>query len=293
MLETLSPYPQHRYLSSGINFLEKIQWRPGPVSPEIESGDVHVWRVSLDTPSSVDADEILSEDERVKAARFHFERDRRRFIKAHSALRIILARYPGMPETRQRDAAYPRARGEENSALNCGPAELEFELNGYGKPSLVSRPKPSGLRFNLSHSHGIALIALTRDREVGVDIEFMRPDFAGGEVAEHFFSPLEVAQLDSVSPALRTEAFFNCWTRKEAYIKARGEGLSLPLAEFDVTLIPDSPAAMVGNRLDPGEVSRWAFQELFPAADYAATFAVEGGYSQIRLWDFNSGVDDR
>jgi len=133
----------------------------------------------------------------------------------------------------------------------------------------------------------MALLAVARNRDVGVDIEFMRRDFATDDVARRFFSRPEVNQLASIASELKTEAFFNCWTRKEAYIKARGEGLSFPLDQFDVSCAPDAPAALLANRRDRGEVSRWSFQALSPEKEYAAALAVEGGFSRMCLWNFN------
>jgi len=159
----------------------------------------------------------LVPDERQRAERFRFERDRRRFIVAHGVLRDILGRY-----------------------LKCSPAQVSFSYNQYGKPALAQESEAIGLRFNMSHSHEVALYALTRAREVGVDVELLREDFASLEIAERFFSRSEVALLNSLAPELRTDGFFNCWTRKEAYIKALGEGLSHPLDRFAVSLAPGS-----------------------------------------------------
>ena len=131
------------------------------------------------------------------------------------------------------------------------------------------------------------LLAITRGRKVGVDIELMDREFATSEVAERFFSRHEIVSLRSQPKPLRTEAFFNCWTRKEAYIKARGEGLTLPLDQFDVSL-ERSGASLLDNRISPGDVSRWSIQELHPAPDYCAAVAVEGFSWQLSLLDFNS-----
>ena len=131
------------------------------------------------------------------------------------------------------------------------------------------------------------LLAVTRGRDVGVDIELIDREFATAEVAERFFSRREILGLRSQPDHLQTEAFFNCWTRKEAYIKARGEGLSLPLDQFDVSLEP-TRASLLHNRVFPGDPARWSLQELHPAPDYCAAVAVEGFSWQLRLLDFNS-----
>jgi 4'-phosphopantetheinyl transferase len=202
-------------------------------------------------------------EDRTRADRFRFEADRRRFCVARASLRIILARY-----------------------LKTKPNRLKIEVGDYGKPFFADKKATQGLRFNLSHSHQLALTAVTRDREVGVDLEYVRPDFVTDEVADHFFSAAEVQQLRSVPAELKTQSFFNCWTRKEAYIKARGEGLSCPLDQFDVSLRPDERPVLLNSRVDPQDVSRWAFQTLHADEGYAASLAVEGQYSRLVLWDF-------
>ena len=225
-------------------------------------GEVHVWRASLDVPWSWRLDEALSLEDRARADRFRFESDRRRFCLARASLRLILGRY-----------------------LNQKPGRLQFDAGPFGKPFLASNKGEPAIRFNLSHSHRMALIAITREREVGVDIEFMRPNFVTEEVVKHFFSQAEVEAFAAIAPAYKTQAFFDCWTRKEAYIKARGEGLSCALDSFDVSLGPGTRAALLDNRFDPAEVSRWRLQDLFPVPGYAAAIAVERGFSRLLLWD--------
>ena len=233
------------------------EWLASPASPAIAEDEVHVWKVDLSAP--VPDVRLLSRNEHERAARFHFERDRQHFKAGRSALRIVLGRY-----------------------LNLPPGSLEFGQTEYGKPFLTN-PEASGLLFNLSHSGQVALIAVAREREVGVDVEFMRADFATSEVAEHFFSVAEIYTLSGLEAHLRTQAFFNCWTRKEAYVKARGEGLSMPLDVFDVSLAPHVPAAMLSNRVDESEPSRWIFQDLQIATDYAGALVVEAEASRPHL----------
>jgi 4'-phosphopantetheinyl transferase len=236
------------------------EWLASPASTAIENDEVHVWKVDLS--ATVREVRLLSRDEHERAARFHFERDRQHFKASRSALRMILGRY-----------------------LNLPPESLEFAQTEYGKPFLTNLAA-AGVLFNLSHSGEVALIAVAREREVGVDVEFMRADFATNEVAEHFFSVAEIYTLSGLEPHLRTQAFFNCWTRKEAYVKARGEGLSMPLDVFDVTLAPNVPAAMLNNRVDTSEPARWIFQNLHIAPDYAGALVIEALRSQPRLSHF-------
>jgi 4'-phosphopantetheinyl transferase len=233
--------------------------RPAPGSPEElcpRSDEVHVWTASLSRPpEEVERFEgLLSEDELQRAARFRFGRDRRRFIVARGSLREILARYVSLP-----------------------PSLLRFGYNAFGKPELRGQAGPTPIRFNLSHSEDLALYAVAAGREVGVDVEFVREDVACEEVARSFFSGREVETLMVLPRDARKLAFFNCWTRKEAYIKARGAGLSLPLDAFDVSLSPGEPAALMHVRDEPREAARWSLRELSPAPGYVAALAVEGG----------------
>ncbi len=135
----------------------------------------------------------------------------------------------------------------------------------FGEPTLSE--DGGGLRFNASHSHGVALYAFTLGREVGVDIELQRDDFTSLEIAERFFSKAEICALGSLPTHLRTQAFFNCWTHKEAYIKALGEGLSHPLDCFAVSLAPGEPARLVGAEPHPLEADRWSIADLKPFQD--------------------------
>ena len=243
-------------------------WLPGPASPLLPDDEVHVWRASLDEVAPIQLDRALSQEDRIQGMRFRFDVDRERFLVARASLRLILGRY-----------------------LRLAPDKLRFAAGEHGKPYLSETKNRLGLRFNLSHSRDLALIAIARKREIGVDIEHMRGDFAGDEIAERFFSQSEISQLKSLAPDVRAEAFFKCWTRKEAYIKGRGEGLSFPLDQFDVSLEPNSDAALLANHLDPTETARWTLRALSPALDYAAAIAVEHGFSRLRLWSFDTEVN--
>ncbi|MGH7773245.1 MAG: 4'-phosphopantetheinyl transferase family protein [Candidatus Binatia bacterium] len=228
------------------------------------SDEVHIWRATLDLNASDVQDlwQTLSADERARAEQFHFQKDRERFIVGRGLLRIILGRY-----------------------LDTKPENLRFCYNPQGKPALAREPGRDGICFNLSHSDGLALYAITRRREVGVDLERIQPDLAVDEIAEHFFSPREIAMLRALPTHMQKEAFFNCWTRKEAYIKARGEGLTLRLDQFAVSLAPGEPAALLDTKDDPQEASRWSLRELVPGPGYVAALAAEGYNWQLRCWD--------
>lgn len=238
-------------------------WGLPPPRPALPGDEVHVWGARLDAPPAVVRRLLLTlaPDERGRAGRFHFKRDGDRFVVARGLLRAVLGGY-----------------------LNVGPEALRFEYGARGKPSLAAEHDADGLRFNLSHSGGVALFAVARGREVGVDVERVSPRVECENIAGRFFSPREVAGLLALPPPRREAAFFDCWTRKEAYIKARGEGLSLPLDAFDVSLAPGEPAALLANRLDPAEVSRWSLRGLAPWPGFAAAVAAEGRGWRLKCW---------
>ena len=240
-------------------------WNPPSETLALGIDEVHVWRARLDQePSRVQSLlSTLSTDERERADRFHFQRDREHFIIARGALRAILGRYL------QRDAT-----------------RVRFYYGPHGKPALANESEDNAFRFNISHSHERALYAITRGREIGVDLERVRPILNVEEIAQRFFSQRETAALRALPPETRTRAFFACWTRKEAYIKARAEGLSFPLDKFDVSLAPGEPAALLSAPEDPQEASRWTLLELEPGPGYVAALAVEGNGWRLACWDW-------
>jgi 4'-phosphopantetheinyl transferase len=245
---------------------QKGLWLLPPVDLRLSSGEIHVWRAALDLPVARfhSLQQTLSEDELVRAKRFYFEKDRQHFTIARGLLRVILGRY-----------------------LGTEPKKLRFCYNNYGKPALANEFSQKGeIEFNLSHTNGIVLYAVACGHKVGVDIERIRIDLDYQHLAARFFSPLENTMLGSVPPKMRAEAFFTCWTRKEAYIKARGEGLSLPLDQFDVSLIPGEPAMLLNFCGDPQKIAHWSLQELVPGPDYVATLAVEGHSWQLRCLQY-------
>jgi len=225
---------------------------------------VHVWRAALDVPESQVRRlwDMLTLDERQRAERFFFEKDRTHFVVARGLLRVLLGRY-----------------------LQQDPPRLRFTYGPHGKPALATDPSGVALRFNVSHAHGLALYAITHGREVGVDVERIRPEIAQEKIAERFFSPREVTVLRALPTPLQASAFFACWTRKEAYIKAKGAGLALPLDQFDVSLTPGRPAVLLHTAWDPQEAAGWALQDLAPAPGYRAAVAVAGHAWRLTCWD--------
>jgi 4'-phosphopantetheinyl transferase len=214
---------------------------------------VHIWAFGLDL--ALGRLEVLqgwlSSDERLRAARLRFSRERDRFVAARGQLREILARY-----------------------LQTTPDAVDFAYGPQGKPRLAGH---DALRFNVSHSEGQALLAVARGQEVGIDLERIRPDVDCERIAIDFFSAAEGAALMAMPVAARPGAFFACWTRKEAFIKAMGGGLAVPLADFDVSLDPDGPARLLRTAWDPQETARWSLRELEGPPGFAAAIAVQGG----------------
>jgi len=199
------------------------------------------------------AKSLLDESERTRADRFVFERDRVRYVIAHARLRCVLAR-----------------------ELSIDPRELRFEAGAHGKPRIASTQNSIGLDFNLSHSRDLALIGWTRGHAIGVDVEVMRPALAEQDIAERYFSARECADWLAVEAASRTRAFFNCWTRKEAFIKAVGQGLSYPLDSFDVALAPGEEACIRDVRLAGERDSVWGIAAFEPRGDAVAAVVIQG-----------------
>ena len=210
---------------------------------------VHLWWRSLKaSEEAVQACfEILSHDEQDRTSRFLVDHARNNFILTRSALRSLLAVY-----------------------LQKKPQELSFGLTKYGKPFL---DEPSDLRFNVSHANGLALLGFTRRREIGVDVERIQPQLDTWKLAERFFSDHERSTLENLRGEQLQSAFFRCWSRKEAYIKARGEGLSLPLSQFDVSIAPNESHAQLATRPDESEAARWVVRDVATTHEYAAACA--------------------
>jgi 4'-phosphopantetheinyl transferase len=233
-------------------------WTAPPLSPSLEAGTVHVWLLGLDQ----DDDRFerfrgtLEPYELDRAGRFHFEKHRRHFIVARGFLRSVVARY-----------------------LETQPEALRFSYGEYGKPALETEQV---LRFNLSHSNEVALLAVTLDAELGVDVEHVRADFASEDIARRFFSRAEVDVFNALPPEERVAAFFRCWTRKEAYIKAIGKGLSQALDEFDVTLAPGIAPALL--RAEDDDASRWWLTDIDVGEGYAGALAVESPVAEVRFF---------
>jgi 4'-phosphopantetheinyl transferase len=217
--------------------------------------EVQLWLRSLDQLMGR-RDELLRTldgNELARANRYHFPQDRERFIVGRGLLRLLVGRYLGLE-----------------------PAAVAFCYNAYGKPALAAELGQTGLQFNLSHAGDKLIFAFTRQRAVGVDIERVRANLNYEEIAMRFFSPAEQVALATLPTALRLEAFFDGWTRKEAYLKAQGQGLALPLDSFDVTITPGEPARLLATRPDAAEAGRWSMRALAVNNEYSAALVAAG-----------------
>ena len=194
----------------------------------------------------------LSECERQRASRFTFERERSRFIVARATLRQLLA-----------------------ARLGVRPEEVELVCGAHGKPSLGPRFADSDLHFNVSHCDDLAVYAFSWGHEIGVDVEAVRWFVDAGDVAARFFSPRENAAYAALDSLERPLGFFNCWTRKEAFIKALGDGLSHPLDSFDVTLAPNEPPKILRVDNTPGEQCGWSMDSFVPMPGFVAAVVTE------------------
>ena len=243
-----------RYEASGSD------WKPAPSELRLGPNEVHVWRASLACqPATLHWQEAtLAEGEKSRAQRFLFERDRNHYIAGRGILRDLLGKY-----------------------LSCAPAGLRFRYGPQEKPSLDAEVTPKSAHFNLSHSQGLAVFAFSLGREVGIDLEFIRPDFATDDIAARFFSARELAELRALPAELRGEGFFLCWTRKEAYVKARGAGLHIPLESFSVSLTPGQPEKLVTP-----DSERWAIWSFQPAAGFVGAIVGEGSGWRVSQFDW-------
>lgn len=226
----------------------------------LPANELHVWDVSLLLPEEIleSLSSILDENEKSKAAGFKFENDKRKYIAAHGALRQILAGY-----------------------LNCEPRTTVFNHNRYGKPFI--KENRNRIEFNLTHSKERALIAVTRDKRVGVDLEYRRSEMDFKGIAQQYFSAPENQALQSLPANSRNKAFFDCWTRKEAFIKATGKGFSQSLKKFDVSVEPGKPARLLSVNSSGVEAAGWQMFDLVISPDYSAAVIVEADQVELKL----------
>lgn len=225
--------------------------------PALPLDEVHIWYASvsqeINTRRIKPLEHLLSHDERQRAERFIFQKDYNQYVSARGLLRVLLSRYTGQ-----------------------NPRELVFAYNPYGKPELDDFSGIEKIYFNLSHSGEIVLFAITRMREVGIDVEQIRPFEYADQIVERYFSDKEKAQFRLLHEDTKIEAFFTCWTRKEAYIKALGRGLSIPLNQFSISFLPGEPARIIDRHTSLSHEVQWTLEDVSPRKGYVAAAAVGG-----------------
>ena len=236
-----------------------------PTNLILARDDVHVWRASLGQ-NSLCLEELaatLSPDEKNRADRFHFERDRQRFIVGRGILRNILSRY-----------------------LNIAANQIEFAYSSRGKPALGGTCSDYKLQFNLSHSQDLAVYAITRDRLIGIDIEYMRSILDAEQIVNRFFSQNEQLVFSKLASNHKEIAFFHAWTQKEAFLKATGDGLAGNLDQIEVSLIPGEPAKLLSIPGDRQPSQSWLLHNFKPAPDFLAAVAIKGIGLAINYWQW-------
>ena len=245
--------------------LPDINWNAPPKRLDLRDGDIDLWRANLDAPARAINRYIdwLSPYEKKRANRYYFNRHRQRFIVRRILLKKIIGAY-----------------------LNINAWEVLLDRNQFGKPFLAQQMVDQ-LQFNLSFSNNLALFAFSRSNAIGVDIEMINDTVIGENIAQHHFSSNEIATFISLSRDQQAEAFYNCWTRKESWIKARGMGLSIPLDSFEVSLTPGEPARLISTSEYANKQSEWSMFSLTPAPGYTAAVAVQTATTNKRQFEIS------
>ncbi len=249
----------------------KTSWSAPPTQLLLSRNDVHIWRASLSLSfaSIQELKESLSLDERLKAEHFLFERDRSHFIAARGILRSMLASYLGVE-----------------------PSAIRFCYENDGKPKLQSAFGKRDIKFNLSHSEALAIYVFTQGHEVGIDVEYMHEIPEMEQIVEQFFSVRERFFFGTLTASEKQERFFNWWTRKEALMKATGDGLSYPLDTFDVSAVPGKSFELLRTVDDAKEASKWTIGDVGPGEGFTGSFAVEGGNCEVQYWQWPGSSKD-
>lgn len=236
-------------------------WLIPTENPELGRDEAHIWLARLDERKAADLMRILSDDELARTERFRFERDKKQFIAARGFLRIILGKY-----------------------LETDPGEPRFEYSKYGKPSIAGTQNE--IKFNLSHSDGLALYAVTREREIGVDLERIKTDFIEEGIISQCLTLQEIAHFETLSETERVSFFFDCWTLKEAYLKASGDGFLIPPNQIETSLFIEFLPNFV-NDVSAIQQQFFSLQKLPRIPGYKAALAVEGNNPQLKFRLFN------
>jgi 4'-phosphopantetheinyl transferase len=242
------------------NFIKMVKWKKPDTNINIYQNETHVWLLPLELESDQlhQLRTFLSDDEMDRAERVHFDKQRNHYIAARGQMRKII-----------------------NNYLRIKDEKLVFVYNEFGKPYLENNP----IHFNLSHSHELALLAINMNYELGVDIEWIHRKTDLMPIGERFFSENEFTELNALPANLQRQGFFNCWTRKESYIKARGVGLGIPLSKFEVSLKPDESVQLKSTQHDPEAANKWKLYAFDPYPDYTAALTINTNTTQISFWD--------
>lgn len=239
--------------------MQPVPWQIVTNTPRIASGDLHIWRYRLELPADRvrQAESLLSPDELGRADRFHFPIHRHRHVAGRAKLRKLLGSY-----------------------LQVAPASVRFTYSVFGRPAINQAQNSGAINFNLSHSEDICVVAVSHLQPLGIDVERVRGDFGGEEVAQANFAPAEFRELLSLPSDIRPQGFFNCWTRKEAYVKALGAGLQISLDGFEVSLRPEDPPRFLrGVEVD------WHLLSFCGADGFQAAAAYRGAEARVQFYE--------
>ncbi|RZK13103.1 MAG: 4'-phosphopantetheinyl transferase superfamily protein [Flavobacterium sp.] len=241
-----------------------MMWLNPPEKLTLNDAEAHIWRVDLELDECLQSSllKLLSPDEKDRARKFCFVKDSRNFIVARGILRSLIGNY-----------------------LEINPSDISFQYSKFGKPSIADN---NSLQFNISHSQNMALFGFTKKFTIGVDVEFVNPNIEVRDIAANFFSRKEIQNLFALPAEQQTLGFFNCWTRKEAFIKAVGEGLSFPLDQFEVSLEPDKPAKLLATDWNPKAVSKWSMYSLAAGTDFVGSLVIEGLVERVKFYNWQS-----
>lgn len=251
--------------------MNAIQWQAPPKKVKLEPNEIHVWRACLDRSwfPLQQMHNILSDREQSRADRFVFKRDRHRYIAGRGILRLLIG----------------------NFYLNKPPQQLTFGYGTKGKPFLIQSKSKDRIEFNQSESHGTALYAFTLSNEIGIDIEYMRPVADMQQIVDRNFSEYEKSSFNGLKTNAKLDGFFNCWTRKEAFIKAIGQGLYFPLDQFDVSLSPGIPAQLLRVSECQEDITKWTLIEFTPKTGFKAALATKQQNCTYRFYHFSKVVN--
>ncbi len=238
-------------------------WDPATTPIPLGDDDVHLWKAHI--ARSQDAVErlwqVLESDEKERAERFRFERDRNAFVVSRGLLRTLTAEY-----------------------LSCGVEAIDLVQGPYGKPQLAG--PVSDLRFNVSHSGDLSVLAFASGAEIGVDVEKTTRDIPFLDIGRRFFARSEMDVMERLPSARIRDAFYACWTRKEAYIKALGLGVTHGLSNFAVSVHPDDAPSLLASDLDPAAPERWEIADFYPDRGYRGALAIQGKGRAVRLFEW-------